>query len=105
MFSLIKGWLTALLVKLIGVINPELAAQTDEAFKGAKAQAEKDKVTKAEVAAKEDAITARNKIVEKDALDILQARNDLAAKEAEIKEAASGPDKLSAIEKVWKVKT
>jgi len=103
--ALIKKWITAALVKLIGIINPGLAAETDAAFKARDERAGKDAQSKAESAGIESRVVGREKVAAQDDADIAKGREELAAKLNEIDEAANQSDEVKALEEVWKVKT
>jgi len=75
--ELIKKWLTAFLVKLIGLINPGLAAETDAAFKARDEKKAEDAATLKEVAVIENQVITREAevavdqaVIEKNTADI-----------------------------------
>jgi hypothetical protein len=85
--ALIRGWLTSLLVYLLGQLNPEQKAQTDELFKRRNEQAAEDKKGQAESAAIEDRVVEREAEVERNAIDIANSRNEAAGKVKQVEDA------------------
>jgi len=93
-----------MLVRLIGVINPELATEIDAAFKARDVQAVKDKETLADVATIEDRVIAREAEVAADQKVIEQNAAEISESNSEAKRKLIQVEKATSIEEVLKVK-